>query len=80
MQEHCQGAPGGLSERPSSVGGMASIALASSAGFDWRALVVGAVLTLAAQAIIQLVIVPHVDTRGRREARWEEDVLRLGNY
>ena len=51
---------------------------APSSGFDWRALVVGAVLALAAQAIVQLVVVPHVDARRRRETRWEEDVLTLG--
>lgn len=41
-------------------------------------LLVGAGLTLASQLLIQLVIVPRVETRKRREDRWERDVLALG--
>lgn len=41
-------------------------------------LMVGAGLTLASQLVLQLVIVPRVETRKRREDRWERDVLALG--
>jgi hypothetical protein len=39
---------------------------------------VGAILTLVAQVVIQLYIVPRVETRKRREDRWERNVLELG--
>lgn len=41
-------------------------------------LTVGAVLAMAAQAVVQLRIVPRVEARKRREDRWEKDVLALG--
>jgi hypothetical protein len=41
-------------------------------------LLVGAGLTMAAQAVIQLRVVPRVEARKRREDRWERDVLALG--
>lgn len=41
-------------------------------------LLVGAGLTLVSQVVIQLVIVPRVETRKRREDRWERDVLTFG--
>lgn len=45
---------------------------------DLLLLLAGAVFALAAQALLQLVIVPRVDTRKRREDRWERDVRELG--
>lgn len=47
-------------------------------GRDLLLLLVGAALALAAQALLQLVIVPHVEARKRREDRWEKHVLELG--
>lgn len=41
-------------------------------------LAVGAILTLVAQFLIQRFIVPRVESRKRREDRWERDVLALG--
>ncbi len=41
-------------------------------------LLIGAVLTLLAQAVLQLRVVPRVEARKRREDRWERDVLALG--
>jgi hypothetical protein len=41
-------------------------------------LLIGAGLAMAAQAIIQLRVVPRVEARKRREDRWERDVLALG--
>jgi hypothetical protein len=41
-------------------------------------LLVGAALAMAAQALIQLRVVPRVEARKRREDRWERDVLALG--
>jgi hypothetical protein len=39
---------------------------------------VGAALTLIVQMVIQLYVVPGVETRKRREDRWERDVRELG--
>lgn len=39
---------------------------------------IGAVIALAGAVFVQLWLVPRVDTRKRREQRWEEDVLALG--
>lgn len=41
-------------------------------------LAVGATLAMAAQALIQLRVVPLVEARKRRGDRWERDVLALG--
>lgn len=41
-------------------------------------LLVGAALAMGAQSLVQLVVVPRVDARKRREDRWERDVLALG--
>lgn len=41
-------------------------------------LLITAGLTLAVLGFVQFVIVPRVETRKRRENRWEEDVLALG--
>lgn len=38
----------------------------------------GGGVTLVAQTVLQLVIIPRVDARKRREDRWERDVLSLG--
>lgn len=40
--------------------------------------VLGALIALVGAVIVQLWLVPRVDTRRRREHRWEEDVLALG--
>lgn len=40
--------------------------------------VIGAVIALVGTVLVQLWLVPLVDTRKRREQRWEEDVLALG--
>lgn len=40
--------------------------------------VIGAVIALAGAAAVQLWLVPRVETRTRREQRWEDDVLALG--
>lgn len=40
--------------------------------------VIGAVIALVGAVFVQLWLVPRVDTRKRREQRWEEDVLALG--
>jgi len=40
--------------------------------------VLGAALTLAVQLVIQFCVVPRVETRKRREDRWERDVRELG--
>lgn len=40
--------------------------------------VLGAALTLAVQLVIQFCVVPKVETRKRREDRWERDVRELG--
>lgn len=39
---------------------------------------VGAAITLAVQLVVQLWVVPKVETRKRREDRWERDVRELG--
>ena len=39
---------------------------------------VGAATTLAVQWVVQIYIVPRVETRKRREERWERDVRELG--
>lgn len=39
-----------------------------------------ALATLAVNAAIQFWIIPRVETRKRREARWESDVLSLGEF
>lgn len=39
---------------------------------------IGAALTLIVQVVIQLYVVPRVQTRKRREDRWERNVLDLG--
>lgn len=39
---------------------------------------IGALIALAGTVFVQLWLVPRVDTRKRREQRWEEDVLALG--
>lgn len=41
-------------------------------------LLMGAACTLLATAFVQLRVVPQVDTRKRREERWEQDVRTLG--
>jgi hypothetical protein len=41
-------------------------------------ILIGAALTLAAQIVLQLFIVPRVDTRRRRSERFERNVLDLG--
>jgi hypothetical protein len=41
-------------------------------------LAIGAILTLVAQLVIQRLVVPKVESRKRREDRWERDVLALG--
>jgi hypothetical protein len=48
------------------------------AGSQLLAVAVGATLALLAQVVVQLVIVPRVEARKRREDRWERDVLALG--
>ena len=57
-------------------------AKAASSGPGWVAPVVavliGALAALAAQLVIQLYVVPRVETRKRREDRWERDVRELG--
>lgn len=50
----------------------------SSTTRDLLLLLAGALFALAAQALVQLVIVPRVDARKRREDRWERHVLELG--
>jgi len=40
--------------------------------------VIGTVIALLGAVFVQLWLVPRVDTRKRREQRWEEDVLALG--
>lgn len=40
--------------------------------------VIGALVALAGSFFVQLWLIPRVDTRKRREQRWEEDVLALG--
>ncbi|MCA1601904.1 MAG: excalibur calcium-binding domain-containing protein, partial [Acidobacteria bacterium] len=40
--------------------------------------ILGGILTLVAQAAIQLLVIPRVESRKRREDRWERDVLALG--
>lgn len=49
-----------------------------TSGLDLASLLVGAVLAVAAQSFLQLVVVPRVEARKRREDRWERDVLALG--
>ncbi|MGX7825729.1 hypothetical protein ACTG9Q_11610 [Actinokineospora sp. 24-640] len=41
-------------------------------------LLLGAGLTFVAQAVLQLLIIPRVETRKRRDDRWEKNVLELG--
>lgn len=45
---------------------------------DLLLLLIGALFTLGVHASLQLVIVPRVEARKRREDRWERDVLTLG--
>jgi len=40
--------------------------------------IVGALIALVGAVIVQLWLIPRVETRKRREQRWEEDVLALG--
>lgn len=40
--------------------------------------IIGALVALAGSVFVQFWLVPRVDTRKRREQRWEEDVLALG--
>ena len=58
------------------------VRLVSSAP-GWRTLLltflIGAATTLVAQLIIQFYAVPKVETRKRREDRWERDVRELGD-
>jgi hypothetical protein len=53
-----------------------------SSGPSWLTTIVtvliGASAALAAQLVIQLYVVPRVETRKRREDRWERNVLELG--
>ena len=55
-----------------------AVAKASSSGWGWLApivaVLIGALAALAAQLVIQLYVVPRVETRKRREDRWERDV------
>jgi hypothetical protein len=57
-------------------------AKAASSGPGWVApivaVLIGALAALAAQLVIQLYVVPRVETRKRREDRWERDVRELG--
>ena len=39
--------------------------------------IIGAATTLAVQLVIQLYVVPRVETRKRREDRWERNVVEL---
>lgn len=41
-------------------------------------LLIGAALTLLTQLTVQLYVIPRVEARKRREDRWENDVLALG--
>lgn len=50
---------------------------AGAGGVDIPGILLGALLALAAQAFIQLVVVPYVDARRRRQDRWERDLLAL---
>lgn len=58
------------------------VRLVSSAP-NWRTLLVtflvGAATTLVVQLVIQFYAVPRVETRKRREDRWERDVRELGD-
>src|SRR5260370_10250824 len=49
-----------------------------SSGSGWLAYLLGAARALAVQLVIQFYVVPRVETRKRREDRWERDVLELG--
>lgn len=40
--------------------------------------VIGALIALAGTVVVQLWLIPRVDTRKRRTQRWEDDVLALG--
>lgn len=40
--------------------------------------IIGALVALAGSVFVQFWLIPRVDTRKRREQRWEEDVLALG--
>ena len=54
-----------------------------SPGPGWLTLLVtflvGAATALAVQLVVQLYVVPKVETRKRREDRWERNVLELGD-
>lgn len=41
--------------------------------------VLGALMALAGSAVVQLILVPLVETRRRHDERWEQDVLDLGH-
>lgn len=49
-----------------------------SLGEEVFPVIVGAIVALAGSVFVQLWLIPRVDTRKRREQRWEEDVLALG--
>lgn len=55
-----------------------NIAQAASAWDNLWPLLVAAALALVATIAVQLFVVPLVDSRKRREQRWEEDVRTLG--
>jgi hypothetical protein len=54
-----------------------------SSGPGWLTLLltflIGAATALAVQLVIQLYVVPRVETRKRREDRWERNVIELGD-
>lgn len=58
------------------------VAHVNSSGTHWLTLLVpylvGAATALAVQMVIQFYVVPRVETRKRREDRWERNVLDLG--
>jgi hypothetical protein len=49
-----------------------------SSGSSWLAYLLGAATALTIQLVIQLYVVPRVETRKRREDRWECDVRDFG--
>jgi hypothetical protein len=55
----------------------------ASSGSSWVipvvTVLIGATAALAAQWVIQVYLVPRVETRKRREDRWERNVLELGD-
>ena len=60
-----------------------SVAHGTASGPDWLTFLltflVGAATALAVQLVVQFYVVPKVETRKRREDRWERNVLDLGD-